>query len=181
MPWSEGVFEQFDIVDPHTTEESDFYGPFNTLLAELFPSSEHYQISPKLRPIGRLLDFTVDFVACHRRTPVFVLEVKTLRSLTQLSTRGSADEQMRQMFRELASGPILIPTLYGVSAFGPQFCVYALESATGTISPPAITRDLNAANDAAPEAQWAYNLLEPAGEEKLREVVCVIKEIAAGL
>ncbi len=49
MTWSDGVVEQFEIVDLYTTEESDFYGPFNSLLFELFPSSEHYQVSPPVQ------------------------------------------------------------------------------------------------------------------------------------
>lgn len=42
MPWSEGVVEQFEVVDLYTTEESDFYGSSNSLLVELFPGAEHY-------------------------------------------------------------------------------------------------------------------------------------------
>ncbi|KAG6904536.1 hypothetical protein DXG01_009196, partial [Tephrocybe rancida] len=96
MPWSEGVVEQFEIVDLYTTEESDFYGPFNSLLVELFPSSEHYQVSPRFKRIDGSLDFTVRFIVHRRRVPVFFLEVKTFRSFTLLSARGSADDQMRQ-------------------------------------------------------------------------------------
>ena len=181
MPWSEGVIEQFEIVDLYTTEESDFYGPFNSLLVELFPSSEHYQVSPQFKRIDGSLDFTVQFIDHRRRIPVFFLEVKAFRSLTLLSARGSADDQMRQKFREFASRTIPTATLYGLSAFGPQFCVYAFEPATRSIDPPAIARDLVVVNDIAPEARWAYNLLEPAGEAKFREVVNVVKGMTAGL
>ncbi len=68
---------------------------------------------------------------------------------------------MRQRVREFASGTISTPTLYGLSAFGPQFCVYAYNYAR-TLDPPAIARD-PVVNDTAPEAQWAYNLLEEKG------------------
>ncbi|KIM78064.1 hypothetical protein PILCRDRAFT_824776 [Piloderma croceum F 1598] len=181
MPWSEGVIEQFEIVDLYTTEESDFYGPFNSLLVELFPSSEHYQVSPQFKRIDGSLDFTIQFIVHRRRIPVFFLEVKTFRSLTLLSARDSADDQMRQRFREFASGTIPTATLYGISAFGPQFCVYAFESATRSIDPPAVARDLVVVNDIAPEARWAYNLLEPGGEAKFREVVNAVKGMTAGL
>ncbi|KAF8182298.1 hypothetical protein BJ912DRAFT_978519 [Pholiota molesta] len=159
MPWSEGVVEQFETVDLYTTEESDFYGPFISLLCKRIDGS---------------LDFTFQFIVNRRRTPVFFLEVKTFRSLTLLSARGSADDQMRQRFREFASGTISTATLYGLSAFGPKFC-------TRRIDPPAIARDLVLVNDTAPEARWAYNLLEPAGEAKFREVVNAVKEMTAGL
>ena len=185
MPWSAGVVEQFEIVDLYTTEESDFYGPFTSLLVELFPSSEHYQVSPQFKRVDGSLDFTlqfiVQFIVRRRRIPVLFIEVKTYRSLEQLSARGSADDQMRLRFREFASGTVCTPTLYGLSAFGSQFCVYAYESATRSIDPSAIARDLAIVNDTAPAARWMYNLLEEAGEAKLREIVNAVKGMAAAL
>lgn len=164
MPWSPGIVEQFEIVNLYTTEESHFYGPFTSLLVELFPSSEHYQVSPQVKRVDGSLDFTIQFIVYRRRILVFFLEVKTFRSLMQLSARDSADDQMRQRFCEFASGTIPKGILYGLSAFGPQFCVYGFESATRSIDPPTITRDLVIVNNTAPEALWAYSLLEPAGE-----------------
>ncbi|KAF9471552.1 hypothetical protein BDN70DRAFT_938861 [Pholiota conissans] len=145
MPWA---VKQSEMVDLDTTEESEFY------------------VSPH---VGSL-DFTINFIVHHRRIPVF-LEVETFRSLTLLSARESADDQMRQSFREFASATIPTPILYGLSAFGPRFCVYAFDSATQRIDPPTIARDLVIVNNIAPAARWAHNLLEPAGEAKFREVV----------
>lgn len=176
MPWSEAIIEQFAIVDFDTTEESDFYGPFNSLLVEIFPSSEHYQVSPQpKRNSDGSLDLAVQFIVYRRRIPVFFLDVKAFRSLTLSSTRAGADDQMRQMIREFASGTIPTAILYGLSAFGPQFCVYAFDADTRNIDPPGIARDLTVVNDIAPEARWAYNLFEPAGEAKFREVVNTVK------
>ena len=181
MPWSEGVLEQFDIVDLFTTEESEFYGPFTSLLVELFPISEHYyQVSPQIHKPPK---FPFQFIVYDYRshTPLFFLEVNGFRSLTLPSARGKADDHMRESFREFASYSIPMQTLYGVSAFGPQFRVYAFDTDTRHIDPPAIVRDPVVANDIAPEAQWAYNLLQPAGEAKLREVVNAVKGMAAEL
>lgn len=83
---------------------------------------------------------------------------------------------MRQGFRDFASSTIPIATLYG-----PKFCVYAFDSATRGIDPPAIARDLIVVNDTAPEARWAYNLLEPAGKAVFRQVVSAVKGMTAGL
>ena len=131
MAWSDGVVEQFEIVDLYTTEESDFkfYGPFNSLLSELFPISEHYMVSPQFKRVDGSLDFTVRFIVRRRRVPVFFIEVKTLRSLKELSTRGGADDQIRQRFREFASG-VSTPTLYGLSALALSFAF------TRTTRPP---------------------------------------------
>jgi len=52
--WANTIIEQFEIVDLHTTEESDFFGPFNSLLSDLFPASEHYMVSPQTMRIGEL-------------------------------------------------------------------------------------------------------------------------------
>src|SRR6266704_2452442 len=105
MPWSDGVVEQFEIL-LYTTEESDFYGSVTSLLIELFPSSEHYQVSPKFKRVDGSLDFTAQFIVRRRHILVFFIEVKTFRSLKELSARGSADGPMRQTFREFASGTI---------------------------------------------------------------------------
>ncbi|KAF8149181.1 hypothetical protein B0H34DRAFT_735234 [Crassisporium funariophilum] len=53
--------------------------------------------------------------------------------------------------------------------------------ATQNLDPPAIARDLLVVNDVVPEARWAYNLLEPAGEAKFREVVNAVRGMTAGL
>ena len=81
-------------------------------------------MSPQVKRVDGSLDFTVQFIDRRRRIPVFFIEVKTFRSLKELSARGSADDKIRQRFREFASGTVFTPTLYGFSAFGPQFRVY---------------------------------------------------------
>ena len=62
MTWSESVIEQFSLVDFYTHEESDFYGPYNTLLFEHFPPSEHYQIMPQYKRAKGSLDFTIQYI-----------------------------------------------------------------------------------------------------------------------
>jgi hypothetical protein len=84
-------------------------------------------------------------------------------------------------FRKFASGTVSTPTLYGLSTFGPQFCVYTYDSATRSVDPTAIARDLAIINDTAPEARWMFNLLEEAGEAKLRDIVNAVKGMAAAL
>ena len=181
MPYSVGVTEQFEIVDLFTTEERDFYGPFNSLLFELFPTNEHYQIAPRFKRLQGSLYFTIQSIIRCRRVPVFFIEIMTFRSLKELSGRASADRQMRERYLEFASATISTPALYGLSAFGPQFSVYTYDPATTNLSPPEIPRDLQRLNDVAPEDRWAYNLLEPAGEAKLREIVGIVKTMAAVL
>jgi len=181
MPYSADVTEQFEIVDLFTSEESDFYGPFNTLLFELFPANEHYQIAPRFKRVHGSLDCSIQFIIRRRRVPIFFVEIKTFRSLKELSARASADRQMRDRYLEFASGSISIPTLYGLSAFGPQFSVYTYDPASKNLTPHEIPHDPRRLNDEAPEDRWAYNLLEEAGEAKLREIVAHVKAMAAAL
>ena len=182
MPYSANVAKQFEMVDPFTPEESDFYGPFNSLLLELFPTNEDYQITPQFKQLEGSLDFTIQFIIRHRRVPVFFVEVEALQSLKKPSARASADRQMRDSYRKFASGSISTPTLYGLSAFGPKFAIYTYYPASRILTPlPEILLDPHFLNDEAPEDRWAYNLLEEAGEAKLREIVGHVKAMAAAL
>jgi hypothetical protein len=99
-------------MDLYTTEESDFYGLFNTLLFELFPTPERYPASPEFKHVEGSLDFTIQFIV-RRRVPVVFINVKTLRSLKALSARDGADDQMRRRFHEFT---VSTPTLYGLSS-----------------------------------------------------------------
>jgi hypothetical protein len=105
MPWSESVIEQFGIVDLYTTEESDFYGPINSLLVELFPSSEHYQVSPQFKRIDGSVDFTVQFIVhCSSSSySGFFPGGQDLPFAYAALRPCNADDQMRQGFRRQPS------------------------------------------------------------------------------
>ncbi|KAF9793408.1 hypothetical protein BJ322DRAFT_1207756 [Thelephora terrestris] len=60
MPLSEAITEQFSLVDRFTTEERTDMGG-STLLFELFPPAEHYQIIPQHKRVKGFQDFTVHF------------------------------------------------------------------------------------------------------------------------
>ena len=181
MSWSEGITEQFALVDRFTTEESEWYGPFNTLLVELFPSSEHYQVAPQYKRVKGSQDFTVHYLIRKRRVPIFFVEIKTYGSLQNLSARALADDQMRDRFREYSSGSIPMPKLIGISSFGTRFCVYTFITETRNLQPKFILPDPDFVNDVAPEDRWAFDILEEEGGAKLREVVTEIKAMAANL
>jgi hypothetical protein len=61
MPWPDYITHQFELVNKFTTDESDYYGPFNGLLNDLFPVSEYYQVVPQFKRIAGSIDFTVEF------------------------------------------------------------------------------------------------------------------------
>lgn len=171
MTWSDAVIEQFELVNHLTTDESEYYGPFNTLLGEVFPPSQHFQIAPQFKgPITPgSVDFTTIYIVRKRKLPVMFIEIKTFINLDDMSTREQADNQMRDHFYRLA-GSIKIPILYGISAMGTRFCVYEYNKKTGALSPAAILRDPTFLLDVAPAVRWAHDLMEPAGEQVFKDI-----------
>ncbi|KAI9438446.1 hypothetical protein BJY52DRAFT_1129545 [Lactarius psammicola] len=179
MPWSESILEQFQLVDCFTTNESDYYGPYNSLLSSLFPHVEHFQVAPLFDGpfIPGSVDPTVIYIVKKRNVPVFFIKVRPYVHLQSPGKREDADEQMRRMCLDLVLGTFLIPKLYGVSAMGTCLSIYECTMATG-IFPRAIKPDPNIVNDISPQERWNYDLLEASGEEKLRAIVAEVKAMA---
>ncbi|KAF8453499.1 hypothetical protein BGX38DRAFT_1177290 [Terfezia claveryi] len=101
MPWPDTILEVFDLVrQDGETDESMYYGPYNVLLAYLFPFEEKYVVVPQYkRPAHmKLLDFTTIFLVRCNQHPVFFVEVKSSGSLRHISSREEADLQMRILF-----------------------------------------------------------------------------------
>ncbi|KAK0218741.1 hypothetical protein IW262DRAFT_1228435, partial [Armillaria fumosa] len=106
MPWPAYVLEAFDAIPGGvngTTNESDLYGPYNSLLAFLFPATDHYMVSPQSRrpPEGWSIDFTTVFIVERAFHPVFFLEINPPGDYRNRSSRARADSQMRMQFYDL--------------------------------------------------------------------------------
>jgi len=181
MPWPNTITEQFD--NRYTTDESEYYGPYITLLTYLFPHDEHYQVAPQFKgPITPgAVDFTVIYIVMKRKVPVFFIQVKPYIHIQKQSTRELADIQMRQRFRDFSDSNLPIPRLYGISALGTQFSVYEYTVATRVLTPPLIASDLRIITDVAPEERWNYNLFEIVGEAKFREIVADVRALTAAI
>jgi len=182
MPWPETLQEQFDIVTTFgEVDETEYYGPYNSLLSELFPGSEHFMIALKKRPTHpQYSDFYTLFIAQRRKHPVFLIQIRPSGHINNASDRASADEQMRQWFDALYD-KLSIPTLYGVSALGTKLCFYLYDSQTGTLTPPAIERDPIVANDRAPADRWNLDVMESDGEQRMKEIVALVKKMCEEL
>ena len=47
MLWDATILEQFELINHYATDESEYYGPYiTTLLTDMFPNIEHYQVAP---------------------------------------------------------------------------------------------------------------------------------------
>jgi hypothetical protein len=105
MPWPDFVTTQFDVVNRSTTNESEYYGPFNTLLITLFPPTENFEVAFQFKHIKRHLQRTIIFTVIKRKVPVFFLEVKAYVALNHPSLRKEADDQLESnalwIFRSL--------------------------------------------------------------------------------
>jgi len=103
-----------------------YYGPYITLLTDLFPHVQHFQVAPQFKGpfTPGSVDFTVIYIVTKRKVPVFFIEVKPYVHLQSPGKRGDADEQMRRRFRDLVVGSSPIPKLYGVSAMGTCLSIY---------------------------------------------------------
>lgn len=146
MPWSEAIIEQFSLVDRFSREEDEWLGPFNTLLHEFFPSSEHYQVIPQHTRVQESQELSFPFIIRKRGIPILFVEVNPYGSLRNLRARALADNQMREHFHEFCSS-LRTPKLVGISSFGTQFCVYTFTTETRALRPKLIEADFDTIND----------------------------------
>jgi hypothetical protein len=124
MPWPEIFLKQFTLVPTGTADESEYYGPFNSLLSFLFPVDEDFQVSPQYKGPAHpgSIDFTAIYIVNLNKHPVFFVEIKPRGQLEDIATRGAADDQMRDISRRLIGG-LAIPRLFGISAMGSILCM----------------------------------------------------------
>lgn len=75
---------------------------------------------------------------------------------------------------------LVTPKLYGISAMGTCLAIYEYSKETNLLTLPVIAPDPEY-TDVAPADPWAYELLEEAGEAKVKELVASIKAMCANI
>ncbi|KAF8312893.1 uncharacterized protein EI90DRAFT_3137008 [Cantharellus anzutake] len=182
MPWPPHTLEQFGTVARGDVDESEYYGPYNGLLGELFPGRSHFMVVPQYkRPrFPQFVDFTTIFIVQHNKHPVFFIEIKPSSHVDTIANRAAADDQMRERFESFAE-QVSIDTLYGISALGSRVCVYSYDRATRRIVPAAIEKDASRVNDRAPAKWWGLDILEDDGEAHLRQVTTHVHQMCSTL
>ena len=179
MPWDEFILEQFESALPlGEHDESQYYGPYATLLFKLFPANEHYMLVPQYKRPRQLesVDFTTIFLIQRRRHPVFFVEIKPAGHIHKDSSRGYADRQMRERADDLKDD-IEIPILYGVSAIGTKLCVYKYTKDSRQLEPELILGDTKIVIDTAPRERWDLDVLTDEGERKFRDLIGDVKRM----
>jgi hypothetical protein len=178
------IRDHFKSFDKETSDESQWYGPVNSLLWHLFPP-QRYEVAPQYRQLDpSSVDCTTLFIiySTHTltKTPVFFVEIKPGGRIGLLHTRY-ADQEMRERFECLAEG-LVIPKLFGLSLIGSRFAVYEYDKASQELTPHEIPRDPIFINDTAPVSRWAQDFLDAGeGEAKFLEVVQSVKTLCDAL
>ncbi|KAF9012470.1 hypothetical protein BDQ17DRAFT_1343964 [Cyathus striatus] len=156
MPWPSTISLYHD-------QRNEYYGAYVSLLTYLFPHTEHFQVIPQVTPLTVIgsIGSTVSYMS----------------HLLKNSTRVEADEQMRNMFHDLASISDFsrLERLYGVSALGTAFSVYQYTKSSRTLTPDMHT----GLGDTVPAERWNYQLLEREGEAKFNSIINEVKTLAS--
>jgi len=182
MVWKDYIVEQFGLVDRSTTEESDLNGPYNTLLHDLFPIAEYYQVVPQFRRYTGSVDYTISYVVLKGKTPIFFVEIKTFVALKLRLARAEADDEMRTFFLDFSSDHLPQSKLIGISAMGTRFCVYEYTTNNHRLDPPRIIRHrADTATDTGPKERWSDDIMEDSGEAKFKALVNEVKEMASAI
>ena len=100
LPYSSGVDEQFEILSRALTlrRRKTSMGHSTSFVLNCSPPASTTK-SPQFKRLHGSLNFTIQFNIRRRHVPVFFVEVKSFRSLKELS----ADKQMPEGYREFAS------------------------------------------------------------------------------
>lgn len=173
MPWDKYILRQFESALPlGEHDESRYYGPYNTLLGDLFPKEEGYMVVPRYKRPRDVTsaEFYAIFLVQQGESPVFFVEIKAAGHIHNRARRGAADEQMRETFCELLED-ITIPILYGVSAMGTKLCFYTFTKETRRLEPNRVANSDIFLVDMAPKSRWDVDILTAEGEQRFRDIV----------
>jgi hypothetical protein len=181
MVWKNYIVKQFGRIDRSTTKENDLYGAYSTLLLDLFPPEEYYDVAPQFRRNTRTKDYTISFVVLKGNTPIFFVEIKTFVALKLGSARDAADNQMRTIFLDFSSNHLPQPKLIGISAMGTHFAVYEYTPNDHRIDPPRLIINPSIIADTARKERWSDDIMEDSGEAKLKALVNEVKEMASAI
>ncbi|KAF8339902.1 uncharacterized protein EI90DRAFT_3117677 [Cantharellus anzutake] len=183
MPWPAHIVAKSSRLPDTETIENKFYGLYNAILNECFPSTQ-FTITPQYATSGAQVggigasNFAITYVVepLNLDSPIFFIEIKPPTHLAAISARKDAENQVRSRFAQLAH-LVQIPKLYGVSAIGRQLSYYTYDRAGRTVEPVAIADSATVIVDTAPVERWDTNIMEEEGHNKFVTIVEEIKQI----
>lgn len=168
-PWSPTITRLLLNVD-YGALEQEYYGPFNTLLTNVFPFNEHYIVAPQAHPNHRdAVDFLIEFMLLVDNIVVGGFEIKRELDIDNDAGRLNAHQQVLDRFRTM-HGFLQLPVFIMVSAIGKHCRVYRYTRET-RISVPSFA-------DPHDKSQWSIDLSTIHGRRQLNTVFNEIKQNA---
>lgn len=187
MPWPAHIVARSSRLLDTETIENKFYGLYNAILNECFPSTQ-FTVTPQYltteAQVGGIgaINFAITYVVepLDLEGPVFFIEIKPPTHLSSISTRKDAENQVRNRFGQLAH-LVRIPRLYGVSAIGRQLSYHTYERASGAVDPVVLADSTNVIADTAPIERWDTDIMQEEGCTKFVAIVEEIKKMVLDL
>ncbi|KAF8579668.1 hypothetical protein K439DRAFT_1620376 [Ramaria rubella] len=180
-PWDKKLRIEFEGVPANATDESLWYGPWDTAIHRLFKDGEGFQIAPQhLRADHRgEPEWTIFYLIKAGTIPVCVVEIKPYRDLKRPQARVRAYAQVKERLKVLVIDDNPIPTMYGISVIGERFLIMTMMTHTGMITPAINTHPTadTAMTEIAPAALWRNQVLKNSGYRRLMAMVRNIKEM----
>src|SRR5882724_6852867 len=107
MSWPQSIINQFNAIDPNTTIELEWYGPYNTLLVHTFKYKDGFLVHPQysLFKSQESIDFATIYIVKRKCHLVFILEIKPHPNIIDKSR--CTDGQIHKCFDKLADGLVI--------------------------------------------------------------------------
>jgi len=163
--WHPNVLAQFEIAS-HGSR--NYLQPYSMLLNYIFDrdGTSHFVVGPQFFSNSNVAWVEVRLF----NKPLLILTTASPSHLQVLSKRQAADNRIRALMTDQV-GDCPLEKFYGISALGTKLYFYELDKTRkdAQIMPPIAGRT-RSQRDTAPIDRWALDILEPDGEERLREI-----------
>ncbi|KAF9403400.1 hypothetical protein BGZ94_004623 [Podila epigama] len=119
-PWSQLATDVLLDIDWSMPDEA-YYGPYNSILHEVFSPADHYLVVPRPHRDGRdAVEYTIEYLVTFKRQVVVFIDIKRENILPYEYACSEADLYLRDNFRSMHNSLSLTETV-GISIFG-RFC-----------------------------------------------------------
>lgn len=176
------LVHEFQMVPVTTQDESEWYGPWDSLLHRLFSPRDGFQIAPQ-HQISNLRggpEWTVFFLIKHHLHVIAcIVEIKPYYHYKSHKLRINAYEQLKDRLEICLEDQIAEHTsaIYGLSCIGPRFMVMKLNTRTERLQ-PRLSEETTAKGIAkvAPKHWWSHQVLKKKGCMHLHRLVEEVKK-----
>ena len=179
LPWDAKLQSKFEDVPKNATDESLWYGPWDTILHRLFRDNEGFQIVLQHLKMGHRgePEWSVFYLVKAGSIPVCVIKVKPLWHLKRPQRCIDVYNQVLDCLKEFVLDCPPIPTLYRLSMVGDRFLIMTMLNLTGICSPALKDGPGVPLPEVAPGPWWCNQAMKRSGYRRLVRMVTKIKEL----